>query len=151
MFDYWLRRQELIVALTLTFSPDDPQAPDQSQQRHEVRGESGDDRMRHGGGSPEISRVGSGGPVSGSSAGTVACHATVIAASVDPAPAVATAIAAETANSKILTHPAELDDKSPLTAPDNGIVAETCDCCMGRGRGHFGKCSVCRGTGWVFA
>jgi hypothetical protein len=131
-------------------SPTDPNRSDQSQQRHDVGCESGEDRMRHGGGSPEIFRV-SGGPVSGSAAGTVACHATVISASVEPGTAVATAITPQTANSKILTHPAQSADKSPLTTPDNGIVAETCDCCMGRGRGHFGKCSVCRGTGWVFA
>jgi hypothetical protein len=126
--------------------PDQPQAPEQSQQRHDVGCESGEDRMRHGGGSPEISRV-SGGPVSGSAAGTVACHATVIAASVDPTKAVATEIAEQTANSKILTHQAESADKSPLTAPDNGIVAETCPACMGNGRGHFGWCSICHGSG----
>jgi hypothetical protein len=132
-------------------SPNEPHATEQSDQRHDVRGDGGDDGVRHCGGSPEISRVDSGGRVSGSAAGTVACHATVIAASVDPGPAVATGIASQTANSNIVSAPAELADKSPSTAPDNGIVAETCPACLGQGRGHFGKCSVCRGTGWVFA
>ena len=38
----------LDIEETVMFHPDDPQAPDQSQQRHDVGCESGEDRMRHG-------------------------------------------------------------------------------------------------------
>jgi len=123
-----------------------PHATEQSDQRHDVACEAGNDCVRHSESSPEISRVVGGGPVSGS-AGTVACHASVIPASVAPDPTVATAITSQTANSNIVSDPAELADKSPLTTPDNGIVAETCPACLGTRRSHFGRCSVCVGSG----
>jgi len=98
-----------------------PERSEQPDQRADMRDDAGDDGV-HSESSPDISRVVGGGPVSGS-VGTVACHASVIHASVDPASEVATAITSQTANSNILSDPAELADKSPLTTPRNGIVA----------------------------
>src|SRR6478752_583051 len=137
------------MTLHLTYDTrHEPHATEQSDQRHDVACEAGNDCVRHSESSPEISRVVGGGPVSGS-AGTVACHASVIPASVAPDPTVATAITSQTANSNIVSDPAELADKSPLTTPRNGIVAETCDCCGGSGKSHFRACSVCGGSGSI--
>jgi hypothetical protein len=133
------------LALHLTPIGNDPQ---HSEERHAGNGEAGDDGVRHGS-SHEISRSVGGGPVSGST-GTVACHANVIPASVDPARAVATGIASQTTNSNILTDQPGSADKSPLTAAENGIVAETCPACRGSARSyHFGHlvCGVCKGSG----
>ena len=156
----------LDIEETVMSPPNEPQAPDQSQQRHDVRGEPGDDRMRHGGGSPAVV-VGTLGTLADcdatatppASVGTIPSitEPSIAELNIAPFPQVAdhaqrscVLTAPEADNSPDLSAIPVSREPAPATAPDTGIDAaagETCPACMGSGRGHFGRCSICLGIG----
>jgi hypothetical protein len=162
-------------------SPTDPNRSDQSQQRHDVGGEAGEDRMRHGSALSSAGAFYEGKPPESLPAvvvgtfGTLAdCDATATPhASVGTVPSITEPGIAERNIAHIpqvadhaqrycvLTSATEDNspdlsaipvsrEAAPATAPDTGIDAaagETCPACMGSGRGHFGRCSICLGSG----
>ena len=156
----------LDIEETVMSPPNEPQAPDQSQQRHDVRGEPGDDRMRHGGGSPAVV-VGTLGTLADcdatatppASVGTIPSitEPSIAELNIAPFPQVAdhaqrscVLTAPEADNSPDLSAIPVSRERVPDIAPDTGIDAaagETCPACMGSGRGHFGRCSICLGIG----
>jgi len=156
----------LDIEETVMSPPNEPQAPDQSQQRHDVRGEPGDDRMRHGGGSPAVV-VGTLGTLADcdatatppASVGTIPSITEPSIAELNIAPFPQVADAAQRYcvltgttedNSPDLSAIPVSREPMPDIAPDAGIDAaagETCPACMGSGRGHFGRCSICLGSG----
>jgi hypothetical protein len=167
--------------MVLTFIPNDPNRSDQSKHRHEVRGKSGEDRMRHGSALSSAGAFYEGKPPESLPAvvvgtlGTLGdCDATATPpASVSTIPNANHHGIAERNIAhipKVADHaqrycvfPAATEDNSPDLsaipvsrervpdiAPDAGIDAaagETCPACMGSGRGHFGRCSICIGSG----
>jgi hypothetical protein len=167
--------------MVLTFIPNDPNRSDQSQQRHEVGCESGEDRMRHGSALSSAGAFYEGKPPESLPAvvvgtfGTLAdCDATAtppasvstipnanhpgiterniahIPQVADPQKLSCVLTGATEDNSPDLSAIPVSREPVPATAPDAGIDAaagETCPACMGSGRGHFGRCSICLGSG----
>ena len=159
----------LDIEETVMSPPNEPQAPDQSQQRHDVRGEPGDDRMRHGGGSPAVV-VGTLGTLADcdatatppASVGTIPSitEPSIAELNIAPFPQVAdhaqrscVLTAPEADNSPDLSAIPVSREPVPAIAPDAGIDAaagETCVCCGGSGRhAHLRHlvCSECGGSG----
>lgn len=162
-------------------SPTDPNRPDQSQQRHDVGCESGEDRMRHGSAlsiagafntgtaceslpAVVVGTLGTLGDCDATatppaSVSTVTCRTEpgIAERNIAHIPQVADAAqrycvlaGASEDNSPDLSAIPVSRERVPDIAPDTGIDAaagETCPACMGSGRGHFGRCSICLGSG----
>ena len=112
--------------------PNEPERSDQSQQRHDVRSQAGDDGMRHG-----INPLVGGAFDTGSSRKSL--PPLVASDTVTTRHAIATLIGDRELRSS------NQMDAAPVTAIDR----ETCPSCRGSGRGHWRACSVCGGSGRV--